>query len=231
MLLKQNSQLIIDQLDSLLADSENRQQHYQPVQNQLLASTFDTDPQQSASNTRGRGPFWNFLATIRRISALAKLLFPLRNVPDDEAQQVRDLLNEKQFDWYETSAGNWGISLPALWLKDDSRWEEARTCIDEFQEQLGEDARREYQDPQAARASPHCTWAVSAESAVIPSGPGRNRPYRLFFNRSISRRFLETGFKTCCPSLAVSSQSANSPARASPSFGHHSAISAAVFGS
>ncbi|MGK0318613.1 MAG: hypothetical protein ACI9JP_000792, partial [Granulosicoccus sp.] len=36
------------------------------------------------------------------------LVFRLRNVPEDEADDVRMLMNENDFDWYETSAGNWG---------------------------------------------------------------------------------------------------------------------------
>lgn len=53
---------------------------------------------------------------------MSKLLFKLRGVPDDEADEIRALLAEKQIEYYETSAGNWGISLPALWLQDDSRY-------------------------------------------------------------------------------------------------------------
>ena len=48
---------------------------------------------------------------------MALLLFRLRNVPDDEADEVRHLLNENSIEFYETSAGNWGISMPAIWLR------------------------------------------------------------------------------------------------------------------
>ena len=42
---------------------------------------------------------------------MSKLLFRLRNVPDDEAEEVRQLLEEHGIETYETDAGNWGISL------------------------------------------------------------------------------------------------------------------------
>lgn len=49
------------------------------------------------------------------------LLFSLRGVPDDEANEIRALLTEHDIHYYETSAGNWGISMPALWLSDKDR--------------------------------------------------------------------------------------------------------------
>ena len=48
------------------------------------------------------------------IAAMAKLLFNLRNVPEDEADEVRQLLTTHGVDWYETRPGPWGISTGAL---------------------------------------------------------------------------------------------------------------------
>lgn len=45
------------------------------------------------------------------------LFFNLRGVPEDEAEDVRDLLSANDIAFYETSAGMWGISLPAIWLQ------------------------------------------------------------------------------------------------------------------
>ncbi len=64
---------------------------------------------------------------------MAELLFKLNGVPDDEAEQVRDLLNEAGIDFYETSAGNWGVSLAAIWLPDRQQLEQARTLLDDYQ--------------------------------------------------------------------------------------------------
>ena len=38
-------------------------------------------------------------------------LFNLRGVPEDEAEDIRQLLDEHEIEFYETSAGNWGVSL------------------------------------------------------------------------------------------------------------------------
>lgn len=66
---------------------------------------------------------------------MAILLFSLRGIPEDEAYEVRELLTEHQIDFYETSAGNWGISMPALWLRDHSELEKARQLLNAYQQQ------------------------------------------------------------------------------------------------
>ena len=75
---------------------------------------------------------------------MSKLLFKLRGVPDDEADEIRALLTEKQIEYYETSAGNWGISLPALWLPDDSRYPEAKELLDAYQTARTQRVRAEH---------------------------------------------------------------------------------------
>lgn len=76
---------------------------------------------------------------------MAKQLFKLRNVPDDEANDVRDLLAEHQFDTYETTAGFWGTAVPAIWLKDKSQFEQARSLIDSYQKKRTTAARSNYE--------------------------------------------------------------------------------------
>lgn len=46
-------------------------------------------------------------------------LLNLRHVPDDEAQEVRELLDANQIPWYETEPNRWGISAGAIWIADD----------------------------------------------------------------------------------------------------------------
>ncbi|MDH5516483.1 MAG: DUF6164 family protein [Gammaproteobacteria bacterium] len=65
---------------------------------------------------------------------MAKLLFKLKNVFDDEADEVRQLLTENNIDFYESPAGNWGISLHALWLNDDAQFATATSLIDQYQQ-------------------------------------------------------------------------------------------------
>ncbi len=64
---------------------------------------------------------------------MSALVFRLRNVPEEEADEVRALLTEHAIDWYETTAGNWGIAMPGLWVNDDTQLPRARELIDSYQ--------------------------------------------------------------------------------------------------
>ena len=72
---------------------------------------------------------------------MAKRLFNLRDVPDDEADEVRQLLTAHQVDWYETRPGPWGISTGALWLRDAVAYPEARRLLDQYQQARRDQAR------------------------------------------------------------------------------------------
>ena len=70
----------------------------------------------------------------------------MRNVPDDEAQEVRELLDEHNIEYFETFAGNWGISMPALWIKDNERFAEARELLDAYQSERSVRIKAEYEE-------------------------------------------------------------------------------------
>lgn len=76
---------------------------------------------------------------------MAVLLFNLKGVPDDEADAVREVLDQNKIDFYETTAGNWGISLAAIWLKDKTQLVQAKQLIDTYQDQRLQQARVEYE--------------------------------------------------------------------------------------
>ena len=76
---------------------------------------------------------------------MSVLLFNLRGVPDDEAEEVREVLDQHHIDYYETTRGNWGVSQPAIWLKDREQLEHARQIIDTYEEQRFQQARAEYE--------------------------------------------------------------------------------------
>ena len=42
---------------------------------------------------------------------MAMLLFKLNNVPDDEAMDVRQLLDDNGIHYYETDAGRWRVGV------------------------------------------------------------------------------------------------------------------------
>lgn len=85
---------------------------------------------------------------------MAKLIFRLRNVPDDEADEVRALLQEHEFDFYETSPGNWGISMPGIWLRDEARLDEAKQLLLAYQQERALRVRQEYQALREAGQAP-----------------------------------------------------------------------------
>ncbi|NWF39369.1 hypothetical protein F3F96_09500 [Mariprofundus sp. NF] len=75
---------------------------------------------------------------------MAVRLFKLRDVPDDEAEDVRLLLSEHDISFYETHAGGFGIGTPAIWLHDDDKQDQARTLIDEYQQRRSVEQQAEY---------------------------------------------------------------------------------------
>jgi len=75
---------------------------------------------------------------------MAAKLFKLRHVPDDEAEEIRHLLLEHDINFYETEAGGWGISVPAIWIYDHSRLAEASALIDAYEQERTKRVREEY---------------------------------------------------------------------------------------
>ncbi len=75
---------------------------------------------------------------------MSLLLFPLRGVPDDEADEVRELLTAQAIDFYETTAGNWGMSMPALWVKNAADVEKAKAVLSTYQQQRAISSRETY---------------------------------------------------------------------------------------
>ncbi|WP_019529082.1 DUF6164 family protein [Dasania marina] len=64
---------------------------------------------------------------------MSVLIFKLNGVSDEEADAVRQLLDDNALDFYESSAGRWGVSIAGLWLKDNSQKAEARALIEAYQ--------------------------------------------------------------------------------------------------
>ncbi|TPQ28905.1 DUF6164 family protein [Methylomonas koyamae] len=76
---------------------------------------------------------------------MAILFFSLRGVPADEIEDVRQLLIDNDIDFYETSAGTWGTSLPAIWLYRDQDRQLADDLFEHYQTQRALTQRAHYQ--------------------------------------------------------------------------------------
>ena len=75
---------------------------------------------------------------------MSKLLLNLRNVPEDEADDLRAMLDANAIAYYETKPGPWHISVGGIWVKEDAAMAEAKRLMADYQQQRGLRARAEY---------------------------------------------------------------------------------------
>src|SRR5690606_24144857 len=69
--------------------------------------------------------------------AVPVLLMNLRDVPEDELEEIRALLEAERVDFYETRPSMWGVSGGGIWLPDDTDEAEAaraRARLAEYQQ-------------------------------------------------------------------------------------------------
>src|SRR6185436_15558341 len=64
---------------------------------------------------------------------MSKLLLNLRDVPDDEADDVRRFLDSCGIGYYETPPNRWGISGGSIWIRDDRDAAEAKRLMAVYQ--------------------------------------------------------------------------------------------------
>jgi Family of unknown function (DUF6164) len=74
---------------------------------------------------------------------MSKLLLNLRDVPDDEADDVRRFLDSGGIGYYETRPSRWGISGGGIWIRDDADVAEAKRLMAEYQRERLARAREE----------------------------------------------------------------------------------------
>jgi hypothetical protein len=82
---------------------------------------------------------------------MALQIFNLRGVPDDEAEDIRQLLAAHTIDYYETPAGRWGMSSPGFWIRDDTQLERATSLIAQYQQERAMHARQHYEELKARK--------------------------------------------------------------------------------
>ena len=87
---------------------------------------------------------------------MAYLLFSLRGVPEEEAFEIRDLLNHHDIDFYETNAGNWGFSMPAIWLRDELQLDQAQQLLQGYHRYRYQSQREAYLEQKPRAIIKHC---------------------------------------------------------------------------
>lgn len=94
---------------------------------------------------------------------MAKLLLNLRLATDDEAADIRILLDERQIDWYETQPGFWGISAGGIWLRDLERVTEVKQLLDAYQKERVIRVRAELEAARRDGTAPNFWSALKAD--------------------------------------------------------------------
>jgi len=74
---------------------------------------------------------------------MPRLLLKLRDVPDDEIEDVTALMEDHSIPIYRTPPGPFGITAGGLWLRDPEDESSARSLLDEYQAQRQARARAE----------------------------------------------------------------------------------------
>lgn len=76
---------------------------------------------------------------------MAKLILNLRNVPDDEADEVRALLDEHGIAFHETKPSLWGVSGGGIWVSLSKDEPAATRLMAEYQQRRQAEARAQYE--------------------------------------------------------------------------------------
>lgn len=84
------------------------------------------------------------------MGAMPKLLLNLRGVPDDEADDVRALLDAERIAYYETTPNLWGITAGGIWITEDADFAAAKRAFDDYEQQRSVRARAEYAEARRA---------------------------------------------------------------------------------
>lgn len=76
---------------------------------------------------------------------MSRIVFKLAGVEENEANDVRDLLEELDVAYYETDGGRWRIGVQAIWVTRDEDYDLARQAIDEYQASRSERFQEQWQ--------------------------------------------------------------------------------------
>ncbi|MCP1727085.1 hypothetical protein J2T60_001050 [Natronospira proteinivora] len=64
---------------------------------------------------------------------MGRLLLNLRHVPEDEADDVRAMLEEADIEYYETPPNRWGITMGGIWVRSADDLPRAKALMADYQ--------------------------------------------------------------------------------------------------
>lgn len=82
------------------------------------------------------------------------MLLNLFQVPEDEADDVRTMLDEHGIPWYETRPNRWGFSHGGIWIADRAQFAQARALMDAYQHERRTRVRAEGRAAAASGSRP-----------------------------------------------------------------------------
>ncbi|MCG6117749.1 MAG: DUF6164 family protein [Aquimonas sp.] len=92
-------------------------------------------------------------------------LLGLREVPEDEVDDIVGLLEDAGISHYLTPPGLFGLSPPALWLREPAQLDAARALLAEYHAGRAERARAEFEAAHAAGEVPSLWASLRARPA------------------------------------------------------------------
>jgi hypothetical protein len=98
---------------------------------------------------------------------MSMLLMNLRNVPDDEADDVRAMLDAQGIAFYETRPSIWGVSAGGIWVTENAAFGDARRAMDDYQQQRAARARAEYAAARRAGTADTFVTMLRADPARV----------------------------------------------------------------
>ena len=101
------------------------------------------------------------------VYVMSKLLLNLRNVPDDEADDVRALLDSLGIAFHETNSSIWNIAVGGIWVTEDADFADAKLAMADYQQQRGARARDEYAAARRAGTAETFGSVVRAQPARV----------------------------------------------------------------
>ena len=76
---------------------------------------------------------------------MSRLLLNLRHVPDDEIDEVREMLDQNAIAYYQTQPSRWGMSYGGIWISNDDDLPQARRLMADYQAKRQSRVRAEHE--------------------------------------------------------------------------------------
>ena len=76
---------------------------------------------------------------------MATLLIRTNGCEADEVEDIYQLLDAHNIDFYQTDAGRWGFSVAGFWLHDSTQLQQAQRLLADYQQQRYQRVHEEYE--------------------------------------------------------------------------------------